>query len=46
MVKWMQWVIAREPSTGRIWGYGIRINPFILDEPLRKVAGPDGSLGG
>ena len=39
-----QWVtrVAREPRTGRIWGDGIRINPFILDDTLRKLARPDG----
>jgi hypothetical protein len=35
-----QWVtrVARNPSTGRIHGEGIRIPPFVLDESLRMQA--------
>jgi hypothetical protein len=32
-----QWVtrVARDPVTGKIWGDGIRIAPFVLDDSLR-----------
>ena len=34
-----EWVtrVARDPRTGRIHGEGIRIQPFVLDETLRKT---------
>jgi hypothetical protein len=35
-----QWVtrVARDPQTGRVRGEGFRIDPFELDDTLRKVA--------
>lgn len=35
-----QWVtkVARDPQTSRIYGDGIRISSFVLDETLRNVA--------
>jgi hypothetical protein len=35
-----QWVtrVAREPTTGRIQGEGIRIDPFVLDATYRRLA--------
>ena len=35
-----QWVtrVAREPTTGRIQGEGIRIDPFVLDATHRRLA--------
>lgn len=34
-----QWVtrVARDPDSGRIFGEGFRISPFVLDESLREV---------
>ena len=34
-----QWVtrIARDPTTGRIHGEGIRIDPFVLDATFRRL---------
>lgn len=34
-----EWVtrVAREPLTGKIYGEGIRISPFVLDTTLRQV---------
>ena len=33
-----QWVtrVARDPSTGKVCGDGIRIGPFVLDHTLRR----------
>jgi len=35
-----QWVtrVARDPSTGKIIGDGIRIRPFVLDDTFENIA--------
>jgi hypothetical protein len=35
-----QWVtrVARDPTTGRIHGEGVRIDPFVLDATYRRLA--------